>query len=136
MRGVTVLCILLALPALAALGHDAWLYYHLTYEEGKELGFQISDLGYLWVNYARETHDWAMQQVDPVMWEAFIRPVLMMPAIVALGIPAVAVYALLAVCWLFGIWPYNAASPGGQSQFAALGGRGRGKPGSVKYKRK
>lgn len=134
MNGVKILCFLLILPALAAVGHDAWLYYHVTFEEGKDLGVQISDLGYLWVNYARESHDWALQNMDPVVWEGFIKPMLLSPAVLVLLAPALAVYALLGLLWLFGLWPFAAAGKV-KSQFSALG-RGGKKGGKLQYKRK
>ena len=43
---------LILLPALAALGHDGYMFYQYP-----EKGLQLSDLGALWDKYHKETHD-------------------------------------------------------------------------------
>ncbi len=43
---------LVLLPALAALGHDAYMF-----SKAPEKGFRISDIGALWDKYHKESHD-------------------------------------------------------------------------------
>ena len=43
---------LLLLPAMAALGHDIYMY-----QQEPEKGFRLSDLGALWDKYHKESHD-------------------------------------------------------------------------------
>lgn len=52
-----LLFILLLLPAVAALGHDIYIF---TQEQDK--GFRLSDIGALWDKYHKESHDqWKVQ---------------------------------------------------------------------------
>ncbi len=43
---------LLLLPAIASVGHDAYMYY-----QEPDHGFRLSDLGALWDKYHKESHD-------------------------------------------------------------------------------
>lgn len=47
-----ILFFLLLLPALAALGHDVYMF-----TQNQDKGFRLSDLGWLWDKYHKESHD-------------------------------------------------------------------------------
>jgi len=47
-----LLFILLLVPVIASLGHDAYIYY-----QEPEKGIRLSDLGALWDKYHKESHD-------------------------------------------------------------------------------
>lgn len=53
------LFILLLLPALAAIGHDLYLF-----TQNQDKGFRLSDLGKLWDTYHKESHDQWKIKVD------------------------------------------------------------------------
>lgn len=47
-----ILFFLLLLPAVAALGHDAYFFY-----QNQDKGFRLTDLGAFWDKYHKESHD-------------------------------------------------------------------------------
>lgn len=105
MRGVILLCFFLALPPLAVLGHDLYMAY------GEEIDltqpFKQSDLGWLWVTYQPETYNWARGQASPETWEEYVSPVLRQKALTVTAAPALAVYPLLVVLRIIGLWPFS-----------------------------
>jgi len=110
MRGVTLICILLALPVLAVLGHD--VYYAINKSEiGLDNTFQqaqdrFSALGWLWVKYAPQFYDLVRTSVDQDIWIKYVTPVLRQKAILVTAVPALTVYALLGVLKFFGLYPF------------------------------
>jgi hypothetical protein len=114
-RGLKTWCFILLLPVLAALAHDFYASYANTPEKRTELealqvepeGFMTSDLGYLFVTYARDQFDAAREGMDPVLWDSFINPVLELPTFVVAGIPALVFFAYLLIAWPLGLKPFD-----------------------------
>ncbi len=136
MRAILLLCFLLALPPLAAIGHDLYMAYGVEDAEGV---FEFSDLGWIWVNYGAETYNWAQQNLDNVMWGAFIDPVLRQTALIVTLVPALILYTVLGLFKVLGIWPFSGAGirfgrkkTDGKFQFK----EGSQKGTQTKYKRK
>lgn len=133
MSGLRFFCFLIALPALAALGHDGYIYYVSVYEKNENLPFRLSDLGYLWQTYSFDTFDDVRKTLQPEIWKMWIDPVLRQSALVVTGGFAAVIYAILTVLWLFGLWPFEKASQYSRGKFSLPGERSN-KP--MKYKRK
>lgn len=139
MNGIRILCVLLLLPALAALGHDAWRYY-----EEPEFGFQLSDVGYLLNEYAPDYLKILYDGTDPESWEQYVLPLLEQTTAIVAATPAILTYIALVVLWLFGLWPFadgvgprlqNTISKKPKSNLMNNSEFGR-KSKSIKYKRK
>jgi hypothetical protein len=133
MRALQILCFIFALLPLSVLAHDAYRWYEAQ-ENGQNLPFSLSDLGYLWMTYHEESHDMALEELGAEQWNENIKPVLRMPAAFVTAVPAVVFGLLFGILWLFGSWPFNRLHmrKGGGSDFAATQHRKKG----LSYKRK
>lgn len=131
MNAIKLLCFFLALPALACLAHDGYLYY-LNTESGKNLPFQFSDLGWLWVAYSPESFAAAREWIDPGVW-SWINLALEQTGAFLFGGIAALVYAALGLCWLLGVWPFARIPTTARGN---LGLPDERRKGPIKYKRK
>lgn len=131
MTAIKLLCFFLILPALACLGHDGYVYY-LNTQAGKDLPFQLSDLGYLWVTYSPETFAVVKESVDAGTWY-WVNLVLEQTGVFLFGGIAAIVYAILGVCWLLGVWPFARIPTTARGNLGLPGERSKG---PVKYNRK
>ena len=133
MSGLRFFCFLVALPFLAALGHDGYVYYLSAYEKGENLPLRLSDVGYLWQTYSADTFELARQTVSPEAWEAWYVPVLSQATVLVTGAFAAFVYAALTILWLFGVWPFEKQSVYARGSFSLPGEKQKTQ---FKYKRK
>lgn len=132
MTAVRFFCILVALPFLAALGHDGYIYYDSTYQKGENLPLRLSDLGYLWQTYAPGSLELVKQSVSPDSWSGWIVPLLRLPTLVVTGAFAAFIYGILTLLWLFGVWPFEKESVYSRGNFSLPGE----KKAAFKYKRR
>ncbi len=139
MRDHYLLAFVLALPALGVLGHDVYLAYNNTLLPLEER-FYLSDVGWLWKEYSPDTYQWALDNTDPVMWTAFIDPVLQGSAFYVFGAPFAIFVVVMLFMKIFGLGPFEGHGmhvPMGASSRKgkgfAFGGGGKGR---TKYKRK
>lgn len=107
MFGVTVLCVLVALPPLAALGHDLYIAFFKDGVLDLNNPFQPSDIGWLWQTYDPASYDWAFQNIDPATWSGVVDPLLHMTAMVAAAVPAIFVYMVLIGLKIVGVGPFE-----------------------------
>ena len=84
------LIFILLIPAIAALGYDAFVYY-----ENQEEGFKLSDLGWLWTNYYPDSHDYAFQEVGKESWVKYVLPILKLKTVVAAVIFAALIFSIV-----------------------------------------
>lgn len=125
---------LFGLPALAALGHDLYKAYLDGMLEGKG-SLQLSDFGWLWLEYHRPSYDWARANIDPALWKSVCDPVLEQTAALAAGVPSLFFFAaalLIKLC-VAGPWGLNARVRVARGGFS-FGDSGR--KGRARYKRK
>ena len=106
--GIIFFCVLIALPALAALGHDVYLAY-IDMEAGKPDPFKLSALGWIWTTYNMDSYQYARDFIDKQTWSHFMEPLLEKNALYVAGIPALVIYGLLIVLRLLHLWPFNDA---------------------------
>lgn len=104
MRGVTLLCLLLAVPFLAALGHDIYVTYE---EQDFTQPLKLSALGYLWVHYGPESYKWAESNIDTGTWEIIQTWLLEQKTVLVAAVPALVIYALLLILKLFNLPPFS-----------------------------
>ena len=95
MKDHGLLLFILALPALAVLGHDSYLAYTNTQYELAER-FYLSDLGWLWKTYHIESMEWARFAFEPEIWSQFIDPILEQKALLIMGFPCQGLKMMLA----------------------------------------
>jgi hypothetical protein len=147
MRGVSLFIFVVALPALAALGHDLYLFYlnygldsierdvrHVIDEKGALSLF--ASLGFIWTQYNEESYKWVVENTDEETW-ALISEILTFKAVFVGAAFAGFFYVILGALRLLGAWPF---SSGGIARFS-IGTKtdsilGRKKSGPFKYKRK
>ncbi|MCF8495970.1 MAG: hypothetical protein K9G62_04800 [Alphaproteobacteria bacterium] len=101
MRGVHIFMFIAALPALAALGHDAFLY-----SQNPDRGFMLSALGFLWTHYHPESYKWAAETLPQDQWTILNR-ILAYKAVAVGAAFAGVFYILLALLRILGVWPYS-----------------------------
>ena len=106
MRDFFLLAFVLALPALAVLGHDIYLAYNNTELEITER-FWLSDVGWLWVKYSPDTYNWAVENTDAVIWNGIIDPLLQQSALWVAGAPFALFLAVMLLLKIFGMGPYE-----------------------------
>lgn len=87
------------LPALIVLGHDAYLYFFETPDK-----FELSALGYLWIQYGGGTHTSVAEAMDPDQWR-WVEILLKQKAVyifAAFGVLLTLIYAAIQlVMWAF-----------------------------------
>ncbi|PJB70281.1 MAG: hypothetical protein CO093_08420 [Alphaproteobacteria bacterium CG_4_9_14_3_um_filter_47_13] len=89
MPNFLLICFILSLPAFSVLGYDIYMAYNNTELQGTDR-FWLTDLGWLWINYMPSSYDWAVDNLDPLVWNGFVDPLLQQSAFyVALVFPAV-----------------------------------------------
>ena len=117
----TVIMILALVPALVALGHDAYLFYinqdNPIYQEGDFTRF-FASLGYIWTTYHPASYQSVIESVSPETWTEINGFLTQKAFFVALAF-AGAIYAIVIVLWFFGIGRYK---PEFESELT--GGRG------------
>ena len=104
MRGIPILCFLLALPVLAALGHDIYITYQ---DQDFSKPMMFSDVGYLWVHYEPDSYKWAQENVSQGTWDSFLTPFLEQTTVVMAAVPAAIVYSLLLILKLCNLPPFS-----------------------------
>ena len=140
MRDHLVIIFILAMPALAVLGHDIYLAYNQTDIQSAERFF-FSDLGWLWTEYSPETYNWVINNADAIVWNGFIDPLLDETAFFICIAPLSAFLFILIFMKIFGIGAYE-----GQGLFRSSGSKmkkgdfsfdkGKQVASKAKYKRK
>ncbi len=111
MRSASSTVILLLIPAMIALGHDAYLFY-VNYIEPKGFSidlvmkeFKISSLGFIWTTYAEQSYKDAVGSFEPDQW-AIIDYLLTFKALfVCFGFTAM-MCVIYAIFGLFGKGPF------------------------------
>lgn len=104
MRGLSVVCFLVALPFLAVLGHDVYVTYQ---DQDLTREMMFSNLGYLWTSYGPESYKWAQDNIDKATWDSILVPVLKVRSVLATGVPAALFYALLGILKLLNLPPFS-----------------------------
>ena len=141
MRSLYLLFFLLAMPALAALGHDIYMAYTGKLPGGSN-ALQLSDVGWLWTTYEPESFKWARQNADPLLWKGYIDPLLEQTAAIVAAFPAVVVLTLIVLFKMIDMVPGAASAQVRMTRlrnkkgFAFSEAQGKGKGGKARYKRK
>lgn len=128
----TALIILFLIPALAALGHDGYLFYQEHLNPGVfslellQKEFELSALGFLWTNYDIESYKLAVSSLAPEEWAQIDKILTLKAFFLGLGFAGLFIVPL-SILGLFGTGPF--ASEGKMS------GKGK-KSGKALYNRK
>lgn len=132
MRGVHFFIFLVALPALAALGHDAYLFYL-----NQDKGFEMAALGFIWTKYHPDSYRWTVEATEPMGYWPYINLILAQKAALVGAAFAGFFYVILLILKILGLWPFNEPNlsgfSGNRRVDEVLGGK---KAGRFKYKRK
>lgn len=131
MSGVRSFMLLVSVPAMAALGHDAWLYY-----ENQDKGFMFAALGFIWTRYHPDSYKWTVENL-PEYWP-YINALLVQKAFFVGIAFAAFFYIILGLMRLVKVGPFSQADSG---RFSGGGSKlkeslGLKKKGTFKYKRK
>jgi hypothetical protein len=130
MRGIHFFMFLVALPAIAALGHDAYLYYI-----NQPKPFDMAALGFIWTSYEPDSYKWVVEQTQPLGYWPYINWILAQKAVFVGVAFAGFFYILIGILRLLGV--------GGEKEVKNFSGNRRvdeilsnKKQGGFKYKRK
>lgn len=135
MRGLSILCFLLILPILGALGHDIYVTYQ---DQDFSKTMMFSDVGYLWTNYEPDTYKWAQKNVDQGTWDHVLTPILEQTSVVVAAVPALVTFSILILLRIFNLPPFRSdvsVKPGHRKGRFGFGSGDKG-TGKMKYKRK
>ena len=143
MRIPFLLIFVLLIPAMIALGHDAYLFYVNHAQEARVMTtelvqekFKFSAFGFIWTNYAAESYKAVAAGLDPETW-AMVDKFLTIKAFYAGLTFAGVIVALMAFFALFGLGPMTSEGGriyGGKEKTPPkVGGK---KTGKMEYKRK
>lgn len=143
-------CFLLALPAVAAIGFDAYMAY-VDIEAGNSTQFspeapapfKLTQIGWILQTYSPGSFSWLKETTSPEVWKNIITPILKSYAVILTCGIAGGTYITLFICSRLGIWPFN-ESPGlfskgskeKEDSFAFESDLSNKKKGPMKYKRK
>lgn len=113
--GAKTFIFILLLPFFAALGHDVYHSYFSSDEKIKQIerlniepdNFQMSDVGWLWQEYAPNSMQSARDMIEPEAWSAQLDPFLQMTSMVAALIPFGVGLIYLALAFILGVWPFS-----------------------------
>lgn len=134
MRGYTFLLSILALPVLAALGHDIYVTYQ---DQDLNKAMMFSNVGWLWTHYHAESFDTVRKSMSPENWHRLNVYVLEQKTILIAAVPFIIAAVILAVLRVLNLPPFQDA--GSMGKFKKNGfsfGSGDKKQGRFKYKRK
>ena len=125
-----IIIFLLIVPALLALGFDAYLYY-----KDQEEGFKLTDLGWLWIHYDEASHNYSMEQMGDKNWVQYMVPLLKLPLVaVALIFSGILLFVIIMIKGLSSIGSGNFLLPARRKKKDL--GRDRGSKKQFKYNRK
>jgi len=136
MRGISILCFLLAVPALAALGHDIYIVYQ---DQDFTKAMMFSDVGFLWTEYGPESYKWAQSNLSKETWDGILTPLLEQTTVLVAAAPALLVYGILLFLKIFNMPPFSDGTKtfGGSRKRGSFSFSGGDKSqGKFKYKRK
>ena len=129
MRTISLILFILALPILAVIGHDLYVTYQ---DQDFSKAMMLSDVGYLWRNYAPGAFEWAENNIDKSTWSGLIVPVLEQTAAVVAAIPFL---LTLAIAMLLKAIEGSGSFKGTKRKSFSFGS-GENKKGRFTYKRK
>ena len=97
------------IPFLAALGHDLYINYYVDKDNLRSLknlrpeveNYMISDLGWVWTEYAPNNMQAFRDIFADSTWQNIINPVLQMPTMVVAVIPFLIVAAIGIILYIF-----------------------------------
>ena len=101
MLGIQVFIIIILLPFLAALGHDAWLYY-----EGGMEAFKLTSAGFLWTHYHPDSFKWAAENLGQGVWDV-LNWLLPQKAVYITSVLPAVFCPLLLILYVFRLWPFD-----------------------------
>jgi hypothetical protein len=151
MRGSTLLIFILAIPALAALGHDAYLFFQNggtmdtlqaqvqtslagTEEPGVRSFFATG--GWIWTQYKPESYKWVAENTNKDTW-AIINLILAQKAVLIGAAFAGFFYSLFILLRLVNVGPFRNQSRVHVSDKGSINALlGKKDPQKFKYKRK
>jgi hypothetical protein len=134
MRGYTFLLSFLALPVLAALGHDIYITYQ---DQNFDKAMMFSNVGWLWTHYHVDTFGFARENMSPANWHTFNVYVLEQKTILVAAVPFIVTAVILAILRILNLPPFR--DSGSLVSFKKKGfgfGSGDKKQGRFKYNRK
>jgi hypothetical protein len=132
MRGLVILCFLLALPPLAVLGHDVYLAYYGP-DMKPDHAIQLSDVGWLLKTYTPDAHQWLVDNTDKDVWDKYVGPLLEQTALFVALPPFLLAAFITLVIKLVNWRPAGGGKFKGKKSGIAFGEE---KGGKTKYKRK
>jgi len=106
-----ILLFVLLFPFFAAVGHDVYINYFSTPEKQKQIErlqfnfdeFMISDTGWVWNEYAKDSMEIARGSIEPEQWTAQIDPILQLPTMVVGLIPFAIGVIFLVISFVLGV---------------------------------
>lgn len=108
------LLLILLIPFFCAVGHDVYVNYFSSDEKIAEIkslrvnpqDFLVSDLGWVWNEYAAGSMQIARDSITAEKWRTQIDPILRLPTMVVASFPFFlgGIYSLLA--FVLGVWPF------------------------------
>lgn len=130
MSGVRLFMVLVLLPALAALGHDLYLFYtnegvdnvvsdatKIFDEKGASSFFAA--LGFIWTKYDVESFKAIAQSMDEQTW-SYVNKVLAQKAVVVGLAFAGFWYVLLGLLRILGAWPFRDKEAGSKKKMKRM----------------
>lgn len=98
MRGAGLFLFIVTIPALVALGHDAYLYYI-----NQPKPFDFAALGFIWTQYDPESYKMAVEQVEPMGYWPWLNWLLAQKAVFVGAAFAAFFYMLVGILHLLGV---------------------------------
>lgn len=142
--GIKLFCFLLLIPFFAAIGHDVYVAYYSDPAKVAKLealdidpqDYQVSDAGYLLLQYAPNFYEDARVTVGEEKWVKYFDPILEQYTFVVALVPAVLFYLYLLFAFVLGIPPFSSGKFNRAKEPHMDSYERRGTETTFKYKRK
>lgn len=112
--GVKTFILIITIPLILAVSHDIYFNYFSSSEKMNQVSsmnvdpdkFEMSELGWVWLEYSKDSHNMLKDSVSDETWAKYIRPLMNMKTIIVAAAPIPVVFFLLLSAWVIGIWPF------------------------------
>ena len=113
-NGVKTFLVILTIPLILAISHDVYLNFFSDSNKLEKIQrldvdpnkFKMSELGWVWITYSKNTYELARNSISKNNWQDFIAPALKMKTITISVAPIIAGLIFTIFTWMLGIWPF------------------------------
>lgn len=113
-NGVKIFLVILSIPLILSISHDIYINFFTNQDKLEKIQrldvnpdmFDMTDLGWVWIEYSKDTYNLARESISADNWRKFIAPTLKMKTIIISMAPLIIGIIFTIFTWMLGIWPF------------------------------